>query len=75
MGKRKYIINLFTAIVLFVGCSESLEDTYSDYTGDGKIRYVAKCTEVHTTPGWERLLVEWINGTDATVDKLSLIHI
>ena len=73
MGKRKYIINLFTAIVLFVGCSESLEDTYSDYTGDGKIRYVAKCTEVHTTPGWERLLVEWINGTDATVDKIKLV--
>ena len=55
-----------------VGCGESLEDTYSDYAGDGKIRYVAKCTEVHATPGWERLLVEWINGTDATVDKIKV---
>ena len=73
MGKRKYIINLFAAIALFVGCGESLEDTYSDYAGDGKIRYVAKCTEVHTTPGWERLFVEWINGTDATVDKIKLV--
>ena len=73
MRKRKYIINLFAAAALLVGCGESLEDTYSDYAGDGKIRYVAKCTEVHATPGWERLLVEWINGTDATVDKIKVI--
>lgn len=72
MRKRKYIINLFAAAALLVGCGESLEDTYSDYAGDGKIRYVAKCTEVHATPGWERLLVEWINGTDATVDKIKV---
>ena len=54
MRMRKYIINLFAAAALLVGCGESLEDTYSDYAGDGKIRYVAKCTEVHATPGWER---------------------
>lgn len=72
MRKRKYIINLFAVAALLVGCGESLEDTYSDYAGDGKIRYVAKCTEVHATPGWERLLVEWINGTDATVDKIKV---
>ncbi len=73
MRKRKNIINLFAAVALFVSCSESLEDTYSDYAGDGKIRYVAKCTEVHATPGWERLIVEWINGTDATVDKIKVV--
>ena len=73
MRMRKYIINLFAAAALLVGCGESLEDTYSDYAGDGKIRYVAKCTEVHATPGWERLLLEWINGTDATVDKIKVI--
>ena len=73
MRKRKYIINLFAAAALLVGCGESLEDTYSDYAGDGKIRYVAKCTEVHATPGWERLFLEWTNGTDATVDKIKII--
>ena len=73
MRKRKYIINLVAAAALLVGCSESLEDTYSDYAGDGKIRYVAKCTEVHATPGWERLVLEWINGTDATVDKIKVV--
>ena len=30
MRKRKYIINLFAAAALLVGCGESLEDTYSD---------------------------------------------
>ena len=73
MRKRKYIINLFAAAALFASCSESLEDTYSDYAGNGKIRYVAKCTEVHATPGWERLVLEWINGTDATIDKIKVV--
>ena len=73
MRMRKYIINLFAAAALLVGCGESLEDTYSDYAGDGKIRYVAKCTEVHATPGWERLMVDWINGTDATIDKIKVV--
>lgn len=41
--------------------------------GDGKIRYVAKCTEVHATPGWERLTFGMVNGTDATVDKIKVI--
>ena len=73
MRKRKYIINLFAAVALLVGCNESLEDTYSDYAGDGKIRYVAKCTEVHVTPRWEGLVLEWINGTDATIDKIKVV--
>ncbi len=61
------------AVVLLVACSESLEETYSDYAGDGKIRYVAKCTDFHATPGWERLKLEWVNGTDATVDKIKVV--
>ncbi len=73
MRKRKYIINLFAAAALFASCNESLEDTYSDYAGDGKIRYVAKCTDVHATPGWERLHLAWINGTDATIDKIKVV--
>ena len=73
MSKRKYIINLLAATALLIGCNESLEDTYSDYSGDGKIRYVAKCSDVHATPRWERLLLEWKNGTDATIDKIKVI--
>lgn len=37
MNMRKHIINLLFAVVAFMtGCSESLEDTYSDFAGDGK---------------------------------------
>ena len=54
------------------GCSESLEDTYSDFAGDGKIRYVAKCSDLDITAGWERLIVTWVNGTDATIDKIKV---
>lgn len=73
MKNIKRIINLLTAAVLLGSCSESLEGTYSEYAGDGKIRYVAKCTEFHATPKWERLLVEWKNGTDATIDKIKVM--
>lgn len=73
MKKRKFIINLFAAVALLVGCNESLEDTYSDYAGDGKIRYVAKCSDIKTTAGWKRLIVDWVNGNDATIDKIKVV--
>ena len=69
MRMRRNILYWVAAVLLLTACNESLEDTYSDFAGDGKIRYVAKCTEVHATPGWERLMVDWINGTDATIDN------
>lgn len=73
MNKRKYIIYLLFAVVaLLTGCNESLEDTYSDYAGDGKNRYVAKCSDLDIVPGWERLILSWVNGTDATVDKIKV---
>ena len=73
MNKRKYIIYLLFAVVaLLTGCNESLEDTYSDYSGDGKNRYVAKCSDLDIMPGWERLILSWVNGTDATVDKIKV---
>lgn len=73
MKNKRYIISLLTAAVSLIGCNESLESTYSEYSGDGKIRYVAKCTELHAIPRWEQLLVEWKNGTDATIDKIKVI--
>ena len=73
MRMRRNILYWFAAVLLLTACNESLEDTYSDFAGDGKIRYVAKCTEVHATPGWERLMVDWINGTDATIDKIKVV--
>ncbi len=64
----KYIwIVLFTATLF--SC-ESIEDTYSEFAGDGKIRYVAMCEDVEVTPGWQRLFVTWKNATDATISKV-----
>lgn len=67
-----YFISLWAFIVLLASCSESLEETYEDYSGDGKIRYLGKCKDVEVTPGWERLHVEWKNGTDAVIDKVKI---
>ncbi|MFR4039272.1 MAG: DUF4998 domain-containing protein [Butyricimonas faecalis] len=69
---RKHIINLLSGGSFHDGVYESLEDTYSDFAGDGKIRYVAKCSDLDITAGWERLIVNWVNGTDATIDKIKV---
>ena len=42
MKRVKYIMYLGILLALLAGCNETLEDTYSDYAGDGKIRYVGK---------------------------------
>lgn len=65
-------INLWVIMALLPGCNETLEDTYKDYAGDGKIRYVAKCTEISVEPGWECLRMEWKNGTDAMVENIKV---
>ena len=45
MKRIYYVISWFVALVA-IGCSESLEDTYDEYTGDGVIRYLGKCSVV-----------------------------
>ena len=56
MKKLYYIIGLLTALFV-VSCSESLEETYDEFAGDGMIRYLGKCADVEVNPGWERLQV------------------
>lgn len=73
MKKIINILGLLTVTVLLVGCSESLEDTYANVSDGGKIRYVAKCSDIGTRPGWEKLVINWKNGTDATIDKIKLV--
>lgn len=41
MKKLYYIIGLLTALFV-VSCSESLEETYDEFAGDGMIRYLGK---------------------------------
>ena len=72
MKMKRYLIGLLVATVLLPACSESLEDTYSDFAGDGKIRYIAKCSDITVTPGWRRLNLTWKNGTDAVVTNIKV---
>lgn len=54
-----------------VGC-EDLEDTIDDYTGDGRIRYIGKCSGLQVNPGWERLQVIWKGHLDATIKQVRI---
>ncbi len=69
--KRIYFIWMFGILFLAFGCEE-LEDTYSDYAGDGMIRYVGKCSDVTVKLGWERLIVEWKNNLDPAIENIRL---
>lgn len=69
--KSIYTIGLFAAL-LTAGCSESLEETYDEFAGDGMIRYLGKCSEVSVNPGWERLQVTWKHNIDAGVKKVKI---
>ncbi|WP_294140144.1 DUF4998 domain-containing protein [uncultured Sanguibacteroides sp.] len=72
MKRINYLVVLLTSIVLSASCGESLEDTYSDYAGNGKIRYPAKCSGLEVTVGWKRLELKWNNGIDAVTDKIKV---
>ena len=67
---KKYLWLLF--LILTIVACEDLEDTYSDYVGDGTIRYVGICTDVTVSPGWKRLIVKWKNTPDLLVDKIKI---
>ena len=71
MKRIYYVISWFVALVA-IGCSESLEDTYDEYTGDGVIRYLGKCSGLEVNPGWERLQVVWKNNVDAKVKRVKI---
>lgn len=62
---------IFVSFLFFVSC-EKLEDTYSDYAGNGMIRYLGKCSDVTITPGWERLELRWVNSVDKLIDKIKV---
>lgn len=70
MAAKKYLWILFSLLVL-TGCSD-LEDTYSDFAGDGQIRYLAQCSDVKITPGWEKLSLVWKNSVDPVIDKIKI---
>ena len=72
MGKKIYFAWMLAVVFALAGC-EDLEDTYSDYAGDGMVRYVGKCKDVTVTPGWERLHVEWKNSLDPGIESIKVV--
>ncbi len=68
--KIHYIVWLFAAF-LAVGC-EDLADTYDEYTGDGKIHYVGKCSDLEVETGWYRLIAKWKGSLDAGIDSVKV---
>lgn len=68
--KNRYLWILLSFLCM-TGC-ESLEDTYSDYAGDGSIRYLGKCTDFAINPGWERLILTWKNSVDPVISNVKV---
>ena len=66
-------MGLLSTMLLAIACSESLEDTYGDYTDGGRIRYVGKCYDVKTVPGWKRLTLNWKRATDEAAKNIKVV--
>ena len=71
MKKLYYTITLLAALLAW-GCSETLEETYDEYTEGGMIRYIGKCSDLEVNPGWERLQVIWKNNIDAGIKRVKI---
>lgn len=67
----KKLLIILWALVALTGC-ESLEETYADYAGDGKIRYLGMCKDITLVPGWERLTVTWKNNIDPVIENIQV---
>lgn len=70
--KRIYYTLALLAAFFAVGCNETLEETYDEYTEGGMIRYLGKCSNLEVNPGWERLQVIWKNNIDAGVKQVKI---
>jgi len=66
-----YILMPMLGAGLLSGC-ESLEDTYSEYAGDGPIRYLSKCADLEASPKWEEVELTWTNKTDAGREAIKI---
>ena len=70
--KRKLLYMTWLFAVLFMASCESLEETYDEFAGNGKIRYTGKCSDLEVLPGWGRLKVKWRGNIDAMIDSVKI---
>lgn len=64
-------INSLFAILFLFSC-ENLEETYKDYTGDGKIKYAGKCKSFTVTAGWKRFVFQWERSSDSNIKSIEI---
>lgn len=70
---NRYIGILIGMLALLSACgTDSLEDTYKEYAGEGEIRYLGKCTDLSVTPGWQRIIVTWKNNIDPAIQQVKV---
>lgn len=50
---------VFVAVLGLLPACEDLEDTYSDYTGDGPVQYLTKIYDLQGEPKWLSVLLTW----------------
>lgn len=73
--KKNTLLYIAAAMTLLAACSDDLAGTYSDYSGDGPIRYTGKCTNVSVDPGWECLRAKWTLSNDPAVKNIRVTWI
>ena len=59
-------------LILAIASCESMTDTYSEYAGDGPIKYLGKIKNLTIVPGWERFTVSWENSLDSDIAEIRL---
>ena len=69
---KRYITALLLAALTLGGC-QSMEDTYGDWAGDGKIRYIGKCESFEVTAGWKRFVFEWKASPDPMIETIRIV--
>lgn len=71
--KINNLLQIKFLLILFVLFScESLEDTYKDYSGDGKIKYIGKCKSFSVQTGWKRFVFNWERSPDSNSKEVQI---
>lgn len=63
---------LATLAVSSLTACQDIKDTFSDWAGDGEIRYIGMCDNLTVSSGWKRLVVDWTNNVDPVIDKVKV---
>ena len=65
-------IALATLTISAMTACQDIKDTFSDWAGDGEIRYIGMCDNLTVSPGWKRLMVNWTNNVDPVIEKVKV---